>query len=68
MYIMKQNKKELDVDFIGGQGSFTKEEEEMINAFIKASKDKKDKVKVTKEGGLQSISVQKFSNMFKTEE
>jgi hypothetical protein len=38
---MKQNKKELDVDIIGGQGPLTKEEAEAISKFIKASKKKK---------------------------
>ena len=33
--------KELDVDFIGGQGPMTKEEELAISAFIKADKEKR---------------------------
>ena len=45
---MKQNKKELDVDFIGGEGPLTKAEQEMISAFIKASKNKKDKRNTSK--------------------
>ncbi len=35
---MKTHKIELDVDFIGGQGSLTIEEEKAISAFIKQSK------------------------------
>ena len=35
---MKQKLTELDVDFIGGQGSLTKEEQEAISAYIKAKK------------------------------
>lgn len=47
---MKTKIKELDVDFIGGQESMTKEEERAISEFIKARKlliDKKN-VKSTK--------------------
>ena len=36
----KQKQIELDVDFIGGQGSLTKEEEKQISEFIKARKPK----------------------------
>ena len=32
---MKTKSKELDVDFIGGQGSMTKEEEKQISGFLK---------------------------------
>jgi hypothetical protein len=36
---MSKNKgSELDVDFIGGQGSLTKDEERQISEFIKAQK------------------------------
>jgi hypothetical protein len=35
---MKTKIKELDVDFIGGQESMTKEEERAISEFIKARK------------------------------
>lgn len=37
---MKRNKKELDVDFIGGEGSLTKDEEKAISDFIKFRKRK----------------------------
>jgi len=40
---MKTKKVELDVDFIGGQTSLTKEEERAISDFIKKSKSKKTK-------------------------
>ena len=40
---MKQNKNELDVDFIGGIGPLTKEEEKAISEFIKASKEQRRK-------------------------
>lgn len=35
---MKNKAIELDVDFIGGQGSLTKDEERQISEFIKAQK------------------------------
>lgn len=38
---MKNKKKELDVDFIGGQKPMTKEEELEISKFIRADKEKK---------------------------
>jgi hypothetical protein len=37
---MKKLKKELEVDFIGGQGELTKEEEKAISDFIKKKKSK----------------------------
>ena len=40
---MKQLKDELDVDFIGGTGPLTKEEEKAISEFIKASKEQTQK-------------------------
>ena len=40
---MKTKKIELDVDFIGGQTSLTKEEENTISEFIKKNKSKKTK-------------------------
>jgi hypothetical protein len=40
---MKTKKIELDVDFIGGQTSLTKEEEKVISDFIRKSKSKKTK-------------------------
>ena len=43
---MKQNKNELDVDFIGGNGPLTEEESKAISAYIKAQKDKTSVKKV----------------------
>jgi hypothetical protein len=37
---MKNKLKELEVDFIGGQGPITKEEELAISEFIRANKEK----------------------------
>lgn len=45
---MKTKKIELDVDFIGGQTSLTKEEEKAISDFIKKNKSKKAKSLITK--------------------
>ena len=42
---MKRNKNELDVDFIGGMGPLTKEEEKAISEFIKTSKERRQKHK-----------------------
>ena len=47
---MMKNKNELDVDFIGGEGPLTKEEEKAISEFIKASKERNGKQKVHKSG------------------
>ena len=44
---MKPNKNELDVDFIGGSGLLTEEEEKAISKFIKSSTTKR-KTKNTK--------------------
>ena len=38
---MKARKNELDVDFIGGEGPLTKEQEKLISDFIKSRKTKK---------------------------
>ncbi len=40
---MKTKKVELDVDFIGGQTSLTREEERAISDFIRKKKSKKIK-------------------------
>jgi hypothetical protein len=45
---MKTKKVELDVDFIGGQTSLTKEEEKTISEYFKKSKSKKQKSLRTK--------------------
>jgi hypothetical protein len=44
---MKSKAKELDVDFIGGQGPFTKAEEQAISEYIKRQKALKAKKKST---------------------
>lgn len=46
---MSKNKsKELDVDFIGGQGPLTKSEEQAISEFIKAQKQLRAKKQILK--------------------
>ena len=45
---MKKKSIELDVDFIGGQGPLTSDEEKKISAFIKAQKLATAKKRVTK--------------------
>ncbi len=47
---MKNKTKELDVDFIGGQGSLTKEEEKQISEFLKSQKLLQDKKHFNKTG------------------
>ena len=41
----KRNKKELDVDFIGGQESLTMEEEKRLSEYFKINRHRKTKVK-----------------------
>jgi hypothetical protein len=43
---MKKRKSELDVDFLGGGRSLTKEEEKIISDYIKATKAKNEKKRV----------------------
>lgn len=40
---MKQNKIELEVDFIGGQGPLTKGEAQAISQYIRMQKEKREK-------------------------
>jgi hypothetical protein len=44
---MKPNRKELDVDFIGGMRQLTKEDERAISEFIKANRLKRAKAQAT---------------------
>ncbi len=45
---MKTQKKELDVDVIGGMGPLTKEEEKTITKFIKSNKLRKARLNLLK--------------------
>lgn len=49
---MKNKAKELDVDFIGGQGSLTKDEEKKISEFIKVQKLLRTKQQIRKTKSL----------------
>ena len=49
---MKQNKNELDVDFIGGTGPLTEEESKAISAYIKTQKLKAAAQKVPNKKSL----------------
>lgn len=54
---MKQNKNELDFDFIGGLGSLTKEEEKAISEFIKSSKERRQKQKARQKARTANTSI-----------
>lgn len=45
---MKTKKKVLDVDFIGGQGVLTKEEERALSEFLRKSKMLRGKISLKK--------------------
>jgi hypothetical protein len=57
---MKTKKIELDVDFIGGQTSLTKEEEKTISDFIKKNKSKKTKSLITKTKATKQLIYSKL--------
>ena len=50
---MKMSIKELDVDFIGGEGSLTKEEEIAISQFIRSQQKKQEATKKAKESAAK---------------
>lgn len=52
---MKTRKKELDVDFIGGSGPLTKEEEKRISDIIKSRKSKQKAAPKKSKTKLSSI-------------
>jgi hypothetical protein len=61
-----EDKKELDVDFIGGTGPLTKEEEKRVSDFIKQHKAKQKLVlkKVTKKMKTKKrVTVRENSNL-----
>ena len=53
---MKTRKNELDVDFIGGSGPLTKEEEKRISDFIKSHKAK---LKLTSQKARRKLTTKK---------
>ena len=52
---MKTKKIELDVDFIGGQTSLTKEEEKAISEYIRINKSKKNKKSASKTKTIRQL-------------
>jgi hypothetical protein len=55
---MKTKAKELDVDFIGGNSSLTKDEEKALSSFFLAKKNKLNNLAIR-----QSIKVKKRTNI-----
>ena len=53
---MKKKTKELNVDYIGGQGPLTKEEELAISEFIKKNKEKLNKNKLRGKSKIKNKS------------
>lgn len=51
---MKKKLIELDVDFIGGQGSLTKEEELAISEFIRKDKEKRRRQELRNKNKVES--------------
>ncbi len=57
--VMKRNDTELDVDFIGGQGSLTEEEEKLISEYIKANKAENLKLETDRKRRITNKTVKK---------
>jgi len=53
---MKTKKIELDVDFIGGQTSLTREEEKTISEYIQKNKSKKNKKSSSKTKTVRQLT------------
>ncbi len=53
----KENKIELDVDFIGGQSALTKEEEKQISEFIQSQKLLRARTQIRKPNTTKKESV-----------
>lgn len=49
---MRKSKQELDVDFIGGAGPLTKEEEKTISVFLQSGKQRGSAKKRSTQQGL----------------
>ena len=62
---MKSGGKELDVDFIGGMGPLTKEEEKAISDFIKAQKARRQKAAVKRMAKAKPIRLKAQSGAIK---
>ena len=59
---MKTKKVELDVDFIGGQVSLTKEEEKPISEYLQKSKLKKNKPSSSKTKVIKQLIYMSIGN------
>jgi hypothetical protein len=58
---MKKSKAELDVDFIGGAGPLTKEEEKLISDFINAKKQNtSSKKRIAQQGPGKKATVRTY--------
>ncbi|MBY0476730.1 MAG: hypothetical protein K2Q24_03725 [Chitinophagaceae bacterium] len=55
---MKKKTKELNVDYIGGQGPLTKEEELAISAFIRKNKEKLKSKKLSGKSKIKNKTLQ----------
>jgi hypothetical protein len=53
---MTKKKNELDVDFIGGSGPLTKEEEKLVSDFIKSRKRPLSKKRKTKSQSKKKVT------------
>ena len=53
---MKTIRRELEVDFIGGQEPLTAQEESALSAYFKKKKTKKDILTVKKKSKLQNVN------------
>jgi hypothetical protein len=51
-----KKKKELNVDFIGGQGPLTKEEEKMISDFLQSRSTKKKRTAAHKKTTARKVA------------
>jgi predicted polyphosphate/ATP-dependent NAD kinase len=58
---MRTRKNELDVDFLGGEGPLTKEQEKLISDFIKRRAAKKGLTVSKTKGKIQTKTTRKLS-------
>ena len=56
---MKRKKQELDVDFIGGAGPLTKEEESAISQFLESRKQKTSAKKHSTQNGFSKRAAER---------
>jgi len=58
---MKRKRSELDIDFIGGAGTLTKEEELAITAFLKSGKPKQAKKKIIRKSAKTVLKKRQYA-------